>query len=133
VPRTPVRRRCSTPDLTDSFRASLRHRFSHNTFAELGKRADRFQPEPRLGDYMRHAKGYEPPDLSWSRETWLHRPTREVVLNSNPRVPQTIDAAKKQRKTWLLIGSQANIEGGYYRRDMDMGTATAEQPTYTAT
>ena len=33
----------------------------------------------------------------------------------------------------MLIGSQANIEGGYYRREMDMGTATAAQPTYTAT
>jgi hypothetical protein len=56
-----------------------------------------------------------------------------VVLGSDPRVPQTIAAAKKRRNVWLLIGSQANIEGGYYRRDMDMGTASAEQPTYTAT
>ena len=36
-------------------------------------------------------------------------------------------------KIWLLIGSQAEIEQGYYRREMDMATTSAAQPTYTAT
>lgn len=71
--------------------------------------------------------------LSWSREKWLHRPTLEEVDDSDPRVPQTIDQAKKQRDLWLLTGSQANVEGGYYRRDMETETAAAERPTYIAT
>ena len=48
-------------------------------------------------------------------------PPQDVVDNSDPRVPRTIDAAE-QRASGLLIGSQANIEGGYYRREMDMGS-----------
>ena len=71
------------------------------------------------------------PKLRWSREKWLHKPTQEVVDSSDARVPRTIDAAKKQRNIWYMIGSQANVEGGYYRRDMDMDTAA--DPIYTAT
>jgi|SRR3954449_6043725 hypothetical protein len=82
---------------------------------------------------MRYAKGFGPRKLSWSRENWLHHPTQEVLDNSDPRVPRTIDESKKVRKVWMLIGSQADIEQGYYRREMDMGTATAAEPTFTAT
>lgn len=73
------------------------------------------------------------PKLRWRRENWLHKPTQEVVDDSDPRVPRTVDASKKQRKTWYLIGSQADVDSGYYRRDMDMETATAAEPTYAAT
>lgn len=73
------------------------------------------------------------PKLRWNRENWLHKPTQEVVDDSDPRVPGTVDASKKQRKTWYLMGSQANVDGGYYRREMDVDTATAAEPTYTAT
>jgi hypothetical protein len=73
------------------------------------------------------------PKLRWSRENWLHKPTQEVVDDSDPRVPRTVDASKKQRKTWYLMGSQANVDGGYYRREMDVETGTAAEPTYTAT
>jgi hypothetical protein len=82
---------------------------------------------------MRYAKGHGLRKLSWSREKWLYRPTQEVMDNSDPRVPRTVDAAKKQRDRWALIGSQANIEGGYYRGDLDMSTAREAQPTFTAT
>ena len=47
-------------------------------------------------------------------------------------MPHTVAASKKQRD-WMLIGNQANIEGRYYRGDLDMGTARAAKPTYTAT
>jgi hypothetical protein len=77
--------------------------------------------------------GFRGPKLRWSREKWLHKPTQEVVDNSDPRVPRTIDAAKKQSKIWYPIGNQANVDGGYYRRDMDMDTGAAAEPTYTAT
>ena len=77
--------------------------------------------------------GFRAPKLRWSREKWLHKPTQELVDNSDPRVPRTTDAAKKQSKIWYLIGSQANVDGGYYRRDMDMDTAAAAEPTFTAT
>lgn len=81
---------------------------------------------------MKYAKGYGPRKLSWSREDWLHHPTGEVVPNSDPRVPKTIAESKKRRE-WMLIGSQANIDQGYYRRDMDMNTAADAVPTMTAT
>jgi len=55
------------------------------------------------------------------------------VEDSDPRVPRTVEAAKKQRKVWLPIGSQANTDGGYYRRDLDMNTAKSAPPTFTAT
>ena len=48
-------------------------------------------------------------------------------------MPRTVDAAKKQSKIWYKIGSQANVDGGYYRSVMDMDTATAAKPTYMAT
>jgi len=82
---------------------------------------------------MRYAKGYGPRKLSWSREKWLHRSTQEVVDNDDPRVPPTVDQAKKQRRTWLLILSRSTIEQGYYRREIDMSTARAAEPTFTAT
>jgi hypothetical protein len=77
--------------------------------------------------------GFTVPKLRWSREKWLHKPTQEVVDNSDPRVPRTVDAAKKQSKIWYKIGSQANVDGGYYRSVMDMDTAAAAKPTYMAT
>jgi hypothetical protein len=80
-----------------------------------------------------HSDESRVPKLRWSRENWLHKPTQEVVDDSDPRVPRTVDASKKQRKTWYMMGSQANVDGGYYRREMDVETATAAQPTYTAT
>ena len=49
------------------------------------------------------------------------------------RAPQTVDAAKKQRDHWLLTGNQANIEGGYYRGDLDMSTARDARPMFIAT
>ena len=73
------------------------------------------------------------PKLRWSREKWLHKPTQEVVDNSDPRVPRTNDAAAKQDRIWYKIGQQANVDGGYYRNEMDMDTAAAAKPTYTAT
>lgn len=82
---------------------------------------------------MEYAKGYGPRKLSWSRDKWLHRPTQTLVDNDDPRVPQTVDGAKKQRRTWLLISSHATIEQGYYRREMDVSTARAAEPTFTAT
>jgi hypothetical protein len=84
---------------------------------------------PRSAD----PRGFRVPKLRWSREKWLHKPTQDLVDNSDPRVPRTTDAAKKQSKIWYLIGSQANVDGGYYRRAMDMDTAAAPEPTYTAT
>ncbi|WP_155765882.1 hypothetical protein [Mycobacterium colombiense] len=80
-----------------------------------------------------HSDESRVPKLRWSRENWLHKPTQEVADNSDPRVPRTVDAAKKQSKIWYLIGSQANVDGGCYRREMDMNTAAAGEPTYTAT
>jgi hypothetical protein len=74
-----------------------------------------------------------PAKLSWSRDKWLHRPTQEVVDNDDPRVPQTVDEMKKRRREWLLIISHATIKQGYYRREMDMSTASAAEPTFTAT
>ena len=71
--------------------------------------------------------------LSWSRDRWLYRPTLEEVDDRDPRVPRSIDAAKKHRHLWLLTGSQANVDEGFYRRDMDMDTAGSTQPTYVAT
>jgi hypothetical protein len=83
---------------------------------------------------MRYAKGYGPRKLRWSREKWLHRPTQEVVDGSDPRVPQTVDESKKRRREWLMILSHAtNVEQGYYRREMDMSTRGAAEPTFTAT
>lgn len=73
------------------------------------------------------------PRLRWSREKWLHKPTQEIVDNSDPRVPRTNDEARKQRKTWYKTGNQANADDGHYRAEMDMETATAAEPTYTAT
>ncbi|WP_071289058.1 hypothetical protein [Mycolicibacterium llatzerense] len=81
---------------------------------------------------MRYADGYRPAKLRWSREGWLHKPTQEVATDDDPRVPRTIEASKTQRD-WCLTGSQADIESGYYRRDLDMSTAGNAQPTYTAT
>jgi hypothetical protein len=80
-----------------------------------------------------HSGESRAPKLRWSRENWLHKPTQEVVDDSDPRVPRTVDASKKQRKTWYMMGSQANVDGGHYRREMDVETATAAEPTYTAT
>lgn len=77
---------------------------------------------------MIDAQGRAPAKLSWSRDAWLHKPTQEVVSDGDPRVPRTIAAAKKQRD-WLLVGSQANVDDGFYRRDMDMSTRRADQPT----
>jgi hypothetical protein len=79
---------------------------------------------PRGWNEMRYAEGHgsRPRKLSWSREKWLHRPTQEVVDNSDPR-----------SRTWLLIGTQANIEQGYYRRELDMNTARSAEPTFVAT
>jgi hypothetical protein len=72
------------------------------------------------------------PKLRWSRESWLYKPTGEVVDHSDPRVPRTVDASKKQSKIWYRMGSQADAEDGYYRREMDVDTATATEPMYTA-
>jgi hypothetical protein len=82
---------------------------------------------------MRYAKGYGPRKLRWSREKWIHRPTQEVVGNSDPRVPQTVDEMKKRRREWRLILSHSTIEQGYYRREMDMSTGRAAEPTFTGT
>lgn len=59
--------------------------------------------------------------------------TQEVMDNNDPRAPQTVAAAEKQCDRWLLIGNQANIEGGFYRGDLDMSTARAARPTFIAT
>lgn len=72
------------------------------------------------------------PKLSWSREYWLHHPTQQRVPNEDPRVPKTIDAAKKAHD-WFLIGSQADIADGFYRRDLDMSTSADAKPLYFAT
>jgi hypothetical protein len=46
---------------------------------------------------MTHADGYGRPNLRWSRDGgWLHKPTGEVVPDSDPRVPKTVDAKKRQ-------------------------------------
>jgi hypothetical protein len=73
--------------------------------------------------------GNEPVD-----ESVQGRCTGEVAPNSDPRVPKTVAAMKKQRD-WWFTGSQAEIESGYYRLDIDKRTASAThpQPTYTAT
>jgi hypothetical protein len=73
------------------------------------------------------------PKLRWSREKWLHKPTQEIVDNSDPRVPRTIDESKKVSKIWYMMGSQTNTGDGFYRRDMDTATTTAADPTYVAT
>jgi len=82
-----------------------------------------------------YAGGYRPQQrkLSWSREKWLHWPTQEVVDGSDERTPRTVDQMKKQSKTWHLALSQATIEQGYYRREMDMNTAMDTQPTIVGT
>lgn len=69
--------------------------------------------------------------LKWSREGWLHKDTHEVAPDGDPRVPRTVDQAKKDR-TWYLVGSQADVAGGYYRREVDEGTSLGAPPTYTA-
>lgn len=74
---------------------------------------------------MKYAKGYGPRKLSWSRDKWLRRPSQALVDNYDPRVPRTVDGAKKQRRTWLLILSHATIKQGYYHREMDPNTARA--------
>ena len=114
-------------DLSDRLAEAKEHL---STLRELYGDAERIVVEHGGGTGT--GTGHRPPKLSWSREKWLHHPTQEVVDNSDPRVPQTVDASTKQRD-WMLIGSQANIEGGYYRRDLDLGTARAAQPTFTAT
>jgi tRNA(Arg) A34 adenosine deaminase TadA len=79
---------------------------------------------------MRYPNGYK---LSWSRDKWLHRPTQELVDNEDPRVPRTVDEMKRRRREWLVILSHATINQGYYRREVDMSTARAVEPTFTAT
>lgn len=70
--------------------------------------------------------------LKWTREGWLHKGTHEVAPDGDPRVPRTVDEAKKERN-WCLVGSQADGLGGFYRREVDEGTPLGVQPTYTAT
>lgn len=83
----------------------------------------------------RCAEGYgsRQQKLSWSREKWLHRPTQEVVDDSDARTPRTVDQMKKQVSTWYLVLSHATIEQGYYRREMDMSTARETESTIVAT
>jgi hypothetical protein len=56
-----------------------------------------------------------------------------LLDNDDPRVPRTVDEGKKRRREWLLILSHATIKQGYYRREIDMSTARAVEPTFTAT
>ncbi|BBX24034.1 hypothetical protein MTER_34450 [Mycolicibacter terrae] len=83
----------------------------------------------------RYAAGYgpKPRKLSWTKGKWLHRPTLEVVDDSDPRTPRTVDESKRQRNTWHLVLDEAVIEQGYYRREMDMSTAADPEPTIVAT
>lgn len=76
---------------------------------------------------------FRPPKLRWSREKWLYKPTQEVVDDDDPRVPRTIDESKKHRKTWYMVGSQADVVGGHYRRDIVPNTTGDVEPRYTAT
>lgn len=71
------------------------------------------------------------PKLRWSREKYLNKETQELADYSDPRVPKT-NAAMTRQRTWHIVGSQANVEGGYYRRDLDMSTSTLPEMTYEA-
>ena len=73
------------------------------------------------------------PKLKWTTKQWLHRPSQDRVEDGDPRIPRTVDERKKYANVWYPIDSQANVEGGYYRRDIVIETITSARPLYTAT